>query len=96
MVYELPETDRFVRVQVLDGWTNTAAVLDKAGAYAITLSTWEGELPEGVTRIDVPTSMAWSITRIVLSGRRGSSKCVCHPGKNETYAAFRLYIRRHL
>ena len=68
MVYELPETDRFCKVQVLDGWTNTAAVLDKAGAYAITLSTWEGKLPEGVTRIDVPTSMAWSITRIVLSG----------------------------
>ena len=68
MVYELPKTDRFCKVQVLDGWTNTAAVLDKAGAYAITLSTWEGELPEGVTRIDVPTSMAWSITRIVLSG----------------------------
>lgn len=68
MVCELPETDRFCKVQVLDGWTNTAAVLDKAGAYAITLSTWEGELPEGVTRIDVPTSMAWSITRIVLSG----------------------------
>ena len=68
MVYELPKTDRFCKVQVLDGWTNTAAVLDKAGAYAITLSTWEGKLPEGVTRIDVPTSMAWSITRIVLSG----------------------------
>ncbi|MBS4908735.1 MAG: DUF1254 domain-containing protein [Ruminococcus sp.] len=29
MVYELPETDRFCKVQVLDGWTNTAAVLDK-------------------------------------------------------------------
>ena len=55
MVYELPETDRFCKVQVLDGW-------------AITLSTWEGELPDGVTRIDVPTSMAWSITRTVLSG----------------------------
>ena len=68
MVYELPETDRFCKVQVLDGWTNTAAVLDKAGAYAITLSKWEGELPDGVTRIDVPTSMAWSITRTVLSG----------------------------
>ena len=68
MVYELPKTDRFCKVQVLDGWTNTAAVLDKAGAYAITLSTWEGELPDGVTRIDVPTSMAWSITRTVLSG----------------------------
>ena len=49
MVYELPKTDRFCKVQVLDGWTNTAAVLDKAGAYAIALSTWEGnclrELP---------------------------------------------------
>ena len=44
MVYELPETDRFCKVQVLDAWTNTAAVLDQAGAYAITLSTWEGEL----------------------------------------------------
>ena len=68
MVYELSETDRFCKVQVLDGWTNTAVVLDKAGAYAITLSTCEGELPDGVTRIDVPTSMAWSITRTVLSG----------------------------
>ena len=38
----IPETDRFCKVQVLDAWTNTAAVLDQAGAYAITLSTWEG------------------------------------------------------
>ena len=30
MVYELPETDRFCKVQVLDGWTNTAAVLDNS------------------------------------------------------------------
>lgn len=68
MIHVLPETDRFCKVQVLDAWTNTPAVLDKAGTYAITLSTWEGELPEGVIRIDVPTAMAWSITRTVLSG----------------------------
>lgn len=68
IVYVLPQTDRFCKVQVLDAWTNTVAVLDKAGTYAITLSTWKGELPDGVTRIDVPTSMAWSITRTVLSG----------------------------
>lgn len=68
MVYVLPETDRFCKVQVLDAWTNTSAVLDQAGAYAITLSTWKGELPDEVTRIDVPTTMAWSITRTVLSG----------------------------
>ena len=35
MIFVLPETDRFCNVQLLDAWTNTAAVLDKAGAYAI-------------------------------------------------------------
>ena len=68
MVYVLPETDRFCNVQVFDAWTNTVCVFDKAGAYAITLSTWEGVLPQGVTRINVPTTTAWSITRTVLSG----------------------------
>ena len=37
IVYVLPETDRFCKVQVLDAWTNTAAVLDKAGTYAHTV-----------------------------------------------------------
>ena len=45
-----------------------AYVLNKAGAYAITLPGWEGELPDGVTRVDVPTATMWSITRTVLSG----------------------------
>ena len=68
MIYVHPETDRFCKVQVLDAWTNTVAVLDRAGAYAITRSNWSGDLPEDVVRIDVPTAMAWSITRTVLSG----------------------------
>ena len=68
MIFVLPETDRFCNVQLLDAWTNTAAVLDKAGAYAIALPGWEGELPDGVTRVDVPTATMWSITRTVLSG----------------------------
>ena len=68
MVYVLPEADRFCKVQMLDAWTNTVAVLDRAGAYAITCSAWNGDLPDDVARIDVPTAMAWSITRTVLSG----------------------------
>lgn len=68
MVYILPETDRFCNVQLLDAWTNTAAVLDQAGAYVIALPSWTGELPENVTRVDVPTETVWSITRVVLSG----------------------------
>lgn len=68
MIYVLPEADRFCNVQLLDAWTNTAAVLDKAGAYAITLPNWEGDLPDGVKRVDVATATVWSIARIVLSG----------------------------
>ena len=68
MIYVLPEADRFCNVQLLDAWTNTAAVLDKAGAYASTLPGWEGDLPDNVTRVDVPTATVWTIARIVLSG----------------------------
>lgn len=68
MVYVFPETDRFCNVQVFDAWTNTVCVFDKAGDYAVTHSAWAGELPQGITRIDVPTQTAWSITRTVLSG----------------------------
>lgn len=68
MVYVLPETDRFCNVQLLDAWTNTVAMLDKAGAYAIAFPGWEGELPAGVTRVDVNTATVWSIARVVLSG----------------------------
>ena len=49
MIYVVPETDRFFKVQLLDAWTNTPVVLDQPGAYAITLPAWQGELPEGVT-----------------------------------------------
>lgn len=68
ILYVLPEAGRFCKVQVMDAWTNTPAVLDHAGTYAITLSSWEGELPDDVTRINVPTAMGWSITRTILSG----------------------------
>ena len=69
MLYGVPQTDRFFNVQVLDAWTNTAAVLEAPGLYAITRSDWQGELPEGVQRIDVPTTRVWTIARIVLSGQ---------------------------
>lgn len=69
MVYVMPKADRFFNVQVLDAWTNTTTVLEKAGTYAFTSSGWKGDLPDGVTRVDVPTSMVWLIARVVLSGQ---------------------------
>lgn len=44
-------------------------MLETPGLYAITRADWQGELPEGVQRIDVPTTMVWTIARIVLSGQ---------------------------
>ena len=34
VIYVMPKADRFFRMQVLDAWTNTAAVLDRADAPA--------------------------------------------------------------
>lgn len=66
MIYTMPAADRFFNVQLLDGWTNTVSVLTKPGIYAFTYADWQGELPEGVTRVDVPTQMAWFIARCLL------------------------------
>lgn len=51
MIYGVPQTDRFFNVQVLDAWTNTAAVLETPGLYAITRADWQGELPEGCSAL---------------------------------------------
>jgi hypothetical protein len=39
------------------------------GAFAIVSEDWEGELPEGVTRIVSPTTMNWMIARTESNGR---------------------------
>lgn len=68
LIFTMPAADRFFNVQLLDGWTNTVAVLTEPGEYAFTCTDWDGELPEGVTRVDFPTQMDWFIARCLLSG----------------------------
>lgn len=68
MIFVMPETDRFCNIQLLDAWTNTITVLEDAGTYAIALPGWQGELPEGVTRVDSPTATVWMLGRTVLDG----------------------------
>ena len=68
MVYRLPETERFFSVQLLDMWTNTAAVLREAGDYAIVPQGYAGELPENVTRVEAPTTVLWMIGRAEVDG----------------------------
>ena len=85
MVYVLPETDRFCNVQLLDAWTNTAAVLDKAGAYAIALPGWEGELPDRHGLVHRPH-------RAFRAGR--PAQCLCHSGADAAPASFGLCTGR--
>lgn len=66
MIFVLPETDRFCMTQVLDAWTNTPATL-KSGSYLLALAGYTGAVPEGVTLVEIPTSMAWLITRILIN-----------------------------
>ena len=67
MVFVLPETDRFCMTQVLDAWTNTPATL-KSGSYLLALAGYTGEVPEGMTLVEIPTNMAWLITRTLVNG----------------------------
>lgn len=66
MIFILPETDRFCMTQVLDAWTNTPATL-KSGSYLLALTGYTGAVPEGVTLVEIPTSMAWLITRTLIN-----------------------------
>ena len=67
MVLTLPESDRFMEMQVMDAWSNTVAVLDQAGDYAFVKRGDGVALPEGITRVELPTQMSWVIGRILLN-----------------------------
>ena len=68
MIYGVPQTDRFFNVQVLDAWTNTAAVLETPGFMPLPVQTGRRTAGRGAA-LDVPTTMVWTIARIVLSGQ---------------------------
>lgn len=66
MIYRMPESDRFFNVQVLDAWTNTITVLKETGDYAFVRTGWQGTLPDGVEKVEVPTDTIWLICRMVV------------------------------
>lgn len=72
MVFVMPKTDRYFQTQVLDAWTNTPAVLE-SGNYLIAREGYEGEVPENLTLVEVPTDMVWMISRILVNGAEDMS-----------------------
>ena len=68
VIMTLPETDRFMEMQVMDAWSNTVATPDKGGVYAFVGKGDTTELPEGAERIELPTRISWIIGRVILNG----------------------------
>jgi hypothetical protein len=75
MVLEVPDVlDRYWTYQLLDAWTSsfhylgTRATSGLGGRFAITAPGWEGALPDGVERIESPTSQAFLLGRFLVDG----------------------------
>lgn len=72
-ILSVPATDLYYLMPVYDMWSDIFACPGTrtngavAGDYAICGPGWEGELPEGVARLDAPTPWAWTIVRTKAS-----------------------------
>ena len=69
-----PISDRYYSFQFLDAYTNdyayagTRATGSSGGTYLIAGPDWNGQVPEGMTKIWIPTNLAWVVNRILVKG----------------------------
>ena len=69
-----PISDRYYTFEFLDAYTNDYAYLGQrasgtiGGTYLIAGPDWDGQVPEGMTKIWTPTNLAWFINRILVKG----------------------------
>jgi hypothetical protein len=69
-----PISDRYYSFEFLDAYTNDYAYLGQrasggnGGTYLMAGPDWNGQVPEGMTKIWTPTNLAWLITRTLAKG----------------------------
>ncbi len=75
IILSVPDTNgRFYLVPTLDMWTDVFASVGarttgtKAGHYAYVPPGWTGTLPDGVEKIQAPTSLVWMMGRTQTNG----------------------------
>jgi hypothetical protein len=72
-VVSVPASDNYHLLPMLDMWSEvfacpgTRTTGGVAGSFAICGPGWDGELPDGVARIEAPTPWVWLITRAKAS-----------------------------
>ena len=75
VVISVPDTQgRYYLLQLLDMWTDSFAGVGKrttgtsAGNFVVVGPGWQGDLPQGLQRIDAPTPFVWVIGRTRTDG----------------------------
>lgn len=75
-VFRLPASERYLLIQLLDGWTDVFASLGprttgrEGGLFLLVGPGWQGVVPEGMRLLRSSTRMAWLLSRIQTNGRR--------------------------
>lgn len=73
VVYHKPKSDRYCSVEILDAYTNCAAILGNGGDtqdqrdYLITGPDFTGDVPDKLTHVKVNTNRAWMLIRTVVN-----------------------------
>lgn len=70
VIMELPKTDRFCIMQLMDAYSNTVEIveamhLEGRTTYIITGPDFKDTIPEGMIEIKCPTNLAWILGRTV-------------------------------
>lgn len=74
VIVELPKTDRFCIMQLMDAYSNTFGMIECMNftndreTYIITGPNYDGQIPEGMTELKSPTAMVWILGRTVCAG----------------------------